>query len=90
VRTAGHTHPIGQTICVAEGAGRCQRRSGPFEVIRLADRVFVEPGEDHWHGTAPDRFMTHLAMFDIEGEGTSATCRARRRRAVRPATRVIT
>jgi hypothetical protein len=21
------------------------------------DRVYFEPGEDHWHGAAPDRFM---------------------------------
>ena len=27
-RTAWHTHPIGQTIYVTEGVGRCQRRGG--------------------------------------------------------------
>jgi quercetin dioxygenase-like cupin family protein len=57
-RTAWHTHPLGQTIYVIEGIGRCQRRDGDVEVIRPGDRVYFEPGEDHWHGAAPDRFMT--------------------------------
>jgi quercetin dioxygenase-like cupin family protein len=72
-RTARHTHPIGQTIYVLEGVGRCQRRDGPIEVIRPGDRVFFEPGEDHWHGAAPDRFMTHLAMLEVDENGNSAT-----------------
>ncbi len=61
-RTAWHTHPAGQTVYVTEGEGRCQRRGGPIETIRPGDRVFFEPGEDHWHGAAPDRFMTHIAI----------------------------
>ena len=72
-RTAWHTHPNGQTIYVTEGIGLAQRRGGPAEVIRPGDRVFFEPGEDHWHGAAPNRFMTHLAMLEVEGEGNSAT-----------------
>jgi quercetin dioxygenase-like cupin family protein len=61
-RTAWHTHPHRQTIHVIEGICRCQWRGGPIEVIRPGDRAFFAPGEDHWHGAAPDRFMTHLAM----------------------------
>jgi quercetin dioxygenase-like cupin family protein len=72
-RTAWHTHPHGQTIFVTEGIGRCQRRGGPVEEIRPGDRVFFAPGEDHWHGAAPDRFMTHLALVEVDGEGNSAT-----------------
>ena len=72
-RTAWHTHPNGQTIWVTEGVGLCQRRGGPVEVIRPGDRVFFEPGEDHWHGAAPDRFMTHLAMLEVDDQGTNAT-----------------
>ena len=58
-RTAWHTHPNGQTIYVLEGIGLAQRRGGPVEVIRPGDRVFFEPGEEHWHGAAATRFMTH-------------------------------
>jgi quercetin dioxygenase-like cupin family protein len=72
-RTAWHTHPNGQTIYVTEGLGRCQRRGGPVEVIRPGDRVYFEPGEEHWHGAAPDRFMTHLAILQVGDEGNSAT-----------------
>jgi quercetin dioxygenase-like cupin family protein len=72
-RTAWHTHPVGQTIYVLEGIGCCQRRGGPVEVIGPGDRVFFEPGEDHWHGAAPDRLMTHLAMLEVDDEGNSAT-----------------
>ena len=72
-RTAWHAHPNGQTIHVTEGVGRCQRRGGPIEVIGPADRVFFDPGEEHWHGAAPDRFMTHLAMQQVDEEGNAAT-----------------
>jgi quercetin dioxygenase-like cupin family protein len=72
-RTAWHTHPHGQTIFVIEGIGRCQRLGGAIEVIRPGDRVFFEPGEQHWHGAAPNRFMTHLAMLDVDDDGNPAT-----------------
>ena len=72
-RTAWHTHPNGQTIFVTEGVGLAQRRRGPIEVIRTGDRVFFEPGEHHWHGAAPTRFMTHLAMLVVDDQGNSAT-----------------
>jgi quercetin dioxygenase-like cupin family protein len=72
-RTAWHTHPNGQTIWVLEGVGLCQRRGGPVEVIRPGDRVFFEPGEEHWHGACATRFMAHLAIVQVDDEGNSAT-----------------
>ena len=72
-RTAWHTHPNGQTIFVTEGMGFAQRRGGSVEVIRPGDRVFFEPGEEHWHGAASERFMTHVAMLDVDDAGNSAT-----------------
>lgn len=72
-RTAWHTHPNGQTIWVTEGVGLCQRRAGPIEVIRPGDSVFFEPGEKHWHGATATRFMTHLAMLEVDDRGNSAT-----------------
>ena len=72
-RTAWHTHPYGQTIFVTEGVGLAQRRGGPIEVIGAGDRVFFEPGEDHWHGAAPNRFMTHLAILQVDDDGNVAT-----------------
>jgi quercetin dioxygenase-like cupin family protein len=72
-RTAWHTHPNGQTIYVLEGVGHAQRRGGPVEVIRPGDRVFFEPGEEHWHGAVSNRFMTHLAMLEVDDQGNPAT-----------------
>jgi quercetin dioxygenase-like cupin family protein len=71
-RTAWHTHPNGQTIYVLEGVGLAQRRGGPVEVIRPGDRVFFEPGEEHWHGAAATRFMTHLALVHVDEQGNTA------------------
>jgi quercetin dioxygenase-like cupin family protein len=33
--------------------------------------VFFEPGEDHWHGASPTRFMTHLSLVEVDDHGTS-------------------
>ena len=69
-RTAWHTHPHGQTIWVTEGIGLCQREGGRIELIRPGDRVFFEPGENHWHGAAPTRLMTHIAIQQADERGT--------------------
>jgi quercetin dioxygenase-like cupin family protein len=71
-RTAWHTHPHGQTIFVLEGVGVCQRRGGEPEVIRPGDRVFFEPGEEHWHGATATRFMLHLAIVQVDDAGIPA------------------
>jgi quercetin dioxygenase-like cupin family protein len=71
-RTHWHTHPLGQTILVTEGVGRCQREGGPVQDIRPGDRVFFEPGENHWHGAAPNRLMVHLAIQETDGNGSGS------------------
>ena len=71
-RTAWHTHPHGQTIYVVEGVGLAQRRGEPIEVIRPGDRVFFEPDEEHWHGASATRFMTHIAMLQVDDAGNNA------------------
>ena len=52
------------------GRRPCQREGGPIEVIRPGDRVFFEPGENHWHGAAPNRFMVHIAMQQNDETGS--------------------
>jgi len=47
-------------------------RGGRIDVICPGDRVFVEPGEEHWHGAAPNRFMTHIAMLEVDDKGMSS------------------
>ena len=68
-RTAWHRHAVGQTLHVTEGIGRVQARGGGIIEIRPGDTILTPPGEWHWHGAAPDRVMTHLAMWDGTGEG---------------------
>lgn len=72
-RTAWHIHPFGQTIFVTEGLGLCQREGGPIETIRPGDRVFFQPGENHWHGAARTRFMTHIALQQVDDQGSPVT-----------------
>ncbi len=72
-RTAWHIHPRGQTIYVTEGVGRVCRRGGDVETVRPGDRVFFEPGEDHWHGAAPTRFMAHLSLVELDEAGNAVT-----------------
>lgn len=70
-RTAWHTHPRGQTLHVLSGVGRVARRGGVVEVIRAGDTVWIPPGEEHWHGAAPDRMMCHLAIQESEDGRTA-------------------
>jgi quercetin dioxygenase-like cupin family protein len=72
-RTAWHTHPNGQTIWVTEGVGLCQREGGPVEEIRPGDRVFFDPGENHWHGASKSRLMTHVAIHQADETGSPVT-----------------
>ncbi|MFR9722478.1 cupin domain-containing protein [Streptomyces sp. MS19] len=64
-RTAWHRHPFGQVLHVTEGTGRAQSRGGAVRTLRPGDTVRVAPGEWHWHGAAPDTFMTHLAVQEV-------------------------
>jgi quercetin dioxygenase-like cupin family protein len=61
-RTAWHTHPLGQTLIVTDGAGRVQREGGPIEEIRPGDVISFPPNEKHWHGASPTTAMTHIAV----------------------------
>ena len=72
-RTAWHTHPRGQTLYVTDGIGLVSRRGGEVTEIRPGDVVYVESGEEHWHGATPDRFMAHIAMQEADENGQVVT-----------------
>ena len=71
-RTAWHSHAVGQTLHVTEGVGLIQARGGEVTEIRPGDTIYTPPGEWHWHGAAPDHFMTHLAMWEAPAEGAES------------------
>jgi quercetin dioxygenase-like cupin family protein len=62
VRTAWHTHPLGQTLVITAGCGWVQRQGGPFEEVHPGDIVWFEPNEKHWHGASATNGMTHMAI----------------------------
>ncbi len=68
-RNAWHAHAMGQTLHVTEGVGRVQSRGEEAVEIRAGDTVQIAPGEWHWHGAAPNRFMTHLAIWESPADG---------------------
>jgi len=68
-RNAWHAHAVGQTLQVTDGIGRAQSRGEEVVEIRAGDAVTTPPGEWHWHGAAPDHFMTHLAMWEAPEDG---------------------
>jgi quercetin dioxygenase-like cupin family protein len=68
-RTAWHTHPKGQTIYLTDGTGLAQCEGGEIEVIRPGDVAYFEPGENHWHGAAKDKFMAHIAIQEADDSG---------------------
>jgi quercetin dioxygenase-like cupin family protein len=68
-RNAWHAHAVGQTLHVTEGLGRVQARGDEVIEIRAGDTIYTAPGEWHWHGAAPEHFMTHLAIWEAPVEG---------------------
>jgi quercetin dioxygenase-like cupin family protein len=68
-RNAWHAHVLGQTFHVTVGVGRTQARGGEVLEIRAGDTIHTPPGEWHWHGAAPDHFMTHLTVYESSGDG---------------------
>lgn len=72
-RNAWHAHAAGQTVHVTDGVGRIQSRGGQVVEMRAGDTVVTPAGEWHWHGAAPDRFMTHLAIWETPDSGGAET-----------------
>ena len=72
-RTAWHTHPLGQTIRILDGKGLICRRGETPQTILPGDTVYFEPGEEHWHGAAPDTSMSHIAMQEADDSGSPVT-----------------
>lgn len=70
-RTNWHTHPRGQMIIITEGAGRVQQWGGPMIEVHVGDVVWFPPEIKHWHGTAPNRAMTHISLAEIYEEKSS-------------------
>jgi quercetin dioxygenase-like cupin family protein len=71
--TAWHSHARGQTLHVTEGIGYVQSRGGELVEMVPGQTYYTPPGEWHWHGAGPDRFMNHLAIWEGSDDGSAET-----------------
>jgi quercetin dioxygenase-like cupin family protein len=61
-RTNWHKHPAGQILLVTDGKGYYQEKGKPARHIQKGDVVKIPPDAEHWHGAAPDRGLSHIAI----------------------------
>ena len=61
-RTAWHSHSLGQTLYIVEGIALIQSRGGEIVEARPGDVIFTPAGEEHWHGAAPECFVTYMSI----------------------------
>ncbi|WP_246147728.1 cupin domain-containing protein [Nonomuraea turkmeniaca] len=55
-RTAWHSHALGQTLFIVAGVALIQSRGERLIEAHPGDIVHTPPGEEHWHGAAPEHF----------------------------------
>jgi len=72
-RTNWHTHAVGQVLYVLSGVGRFQLEGETVRVLLPGDTVVIAPNARHWHGSAPDRMMVHLALSEMNDTGQATT-----------------
>ena len=63
-RSHWHSHRLGQVLHVLEGVALLGSRDGTVIEACPGDTIITAPGEEHWHGAAPDRFMAHLVLME--------------------------
>lgn len=72
-RTAWHRHALGQTLHITQGVAWVQSRGEDKIVATAGQTLYCPPGQEHWHGAAPDAFMEHLAMTDTLDDVAAST-----------------
>jgi quercetin dioxygenase-like cupin family protein len=72
-RSHWHSHRLGQVLHVLDGIALLGSRDGTVIEAHPGDTIYTAPGEEHWHGAAPGRFMAHLALMEGDGSGEPQT-----------------
>ena len=67
-RSHWHSHRLGQVLHILDGVALLGSRDGTVMEARPGDTICTAPGEEHWHGAAPEAFMAHLVL--MEGDGS--------------------
>jgi len=60
-RTFLHTHHVPQVLHCTEGRGILATRREQH-LVEPGDVVYVEAGEEHWHGAVEDSHFVHLSI----------------------------
>ncbi len=61
-RNNWHRHTGGQLLIAVGGVGFYQERGKTARKLLPGDVVEIPPEVDHWHGAAPDKWFSHLAI----------------------------
>ena len=61
-RNNWHKHTGGQILIAVNGIGYYQERGKTARRLAEGDVVEIPPNVEHWHGAAPDRWFSHLAI----------------------------
>jgi quercetin dioxygenase-like cupin family protein len=72
-RSNWHSHDVGQTLHGVDGSGFVGTRDGRIVRIQPVQTVWTPPGEEHWHGASNDTLMAHLALLDVNEDGSDPT-----------------
>ncbi|CTQ51563.1 Cupin domain protein [Roseibium album] len=68
-RTNWHSHPLGQTLHVLDGAGFVHLWGQNKLSILPGDVIWIPPGIKHWHGAGPQTSLVHLAIHEeLDGQ----------------------
>lgn len=69
VRNNWHSHPGGQILLCTSGEGRYQEKGKPEQVLHPGDVVKIALNVVYWHGTAPGKSFTHMAIGTQQHKG---------------------
>lgn len=61
-RNNWHSHTGGQILICVGGKGFYQEKGKSAQMIQSGDVVEIAPNVIHWHGAAPDRWFSHIAI----------------------------
>lgn len=61
-RTYWHAHENGQLMLITSGKGTVVNRDGESVIVEAGDVVHTPGGEEHWHGAAPECFVTYMSI----------------------------
>lgn len=67
-RSAWHTHPVGQTLIVVDGAIVSGDESGAVSLAQKGDVIVCPPDVRHWHGATDKVKGAHIALTGYKGD----------------------